>query len=82
MRPARDLKMNLYQAQRHAEKNGYDSEEFTAFFPAGPRRCKWLDAYFGMFTIEGLDDGFVMVGHIDSEYPDLVCLPATEPAEA
>lgn len=74
--------MNLYQAQRHAEKNGHDSEEFTAFFPAGPKMCKWLDAYFGMFTIEGLDGGFVMVRQIDAEYPDLVCELINENAEA
>lgn len=74
--------MNLYQAQRHAEDNGHDSEEFTAFFPTGPRRCKWLDAYFGMFTIEGFDDGFVMVRQIDQEYPDLVCELLSERATA
>lgn len=50
-------------------------------FPAGPKKCKWLDAYLGMFTIEGVDGGFVMVGQIDEKYPDLICLPINENAD-
>ena len=67
--------MNLYQAQRHAEENGFDSEKFIAFFPAGPKVCTWLDAYFGMFLIDGEGDGFVMVRQIDELLPNLICEP-------
>ena len=66
--------MNLYQCQKHAERNGFDSVKFTAHFPAGPKQCQWLDAYFGMFKIEGLtDDNFVTVKQIDDMFPALVC---------
>jgi hypothetical protein len=73
--------MNLYQAQRHAEDNGYDSEKFIAFFPAGTKVCKWIDAYFGMFNIEGTGDGFVMVRDVDDMCPNLVCEPITPGAD-
>ena len=64
--------MNLYQCQKHAESNGFDSLEFIAHFPAGAKKCKWLDAYFGMFEVEGMD-GFVMTKDIDKMFPSLVC---------
>lgn len=64
--------MNLYQCEKYAESNGFDSLEFIAHFPAGPKKCKWLDAYFGMFEIEGID-GFVMTKDVDKMYPSLVC---------
>lgn len=64
--------MNLYQCKKYAKDNGFDSVEFIAKFPTGDRKCKWLDAYFGMFEIEGLD-GFVMANGIDEMFPSLVC---------
>ena len=67
--------MNLYQCEKYAQKNGFDSVEFIAIFPAGPKKCRWLDAYFGMFQIDGLGDGFVMTRNIDEMFPDLVCEP-------
>jgi hypothetical protein len=65
--------MNLYQCQKYAEKNGFDSVEFTAVFPSGPKKCQWLDAYFGLFKVEGLGDGFVTTKEIDEMFPDLTC---------
>ncbi len=68
--------MNIYQAQRYAEENDqFQGGKFIAIFPAGPKVCTWLDAYFGMFTIEGIEDGFVMVKQIDDAYPNLLCQP-------
>lgn len=64
--------MNLYQCEKYAKDNGFDSLEFIAKFPTGDRKCKWLDAYFGMFEIEGID-GFVMANNIDEMFPSLVC---------
>lgn len=64
--------MNLYQCQQYAEREGFDSVKFLANFPVGTRVCTWLDAYFGMFQIEGMD-GFVMVRDIDSQFPSLDC---------
>lgn len=67
--------MSIHQCERLAKEDGFDRMKFTALFPAGPRVCTWLDAYFGMFQIEGLGDGFVMVNQIDDAFPDLVCIP-------
>lgn len=67
--------MNIYQEQRRAKEDGFDKAEFVALFPAGLRHCKWVDAYFGLFTIDGLGDGFVTVEQIDDQFPDLLCLP-------
>lgn len=75
--------MNLYQCQKWAEENDFDSAEFYADFPAGRMKCKWLDAYFGMFNIPNvIDDSFLMVSDIDEQYPDLVCEPITSESEA
>jgi hypothetical protein len=68
--------MNLYQCQKWAEKNGFDTAEFYADFPVGNMKCKWLDAYFGMFIIPGvMDKDFLMVSQIDELFPNLVCTP-------
>lgn len=69
----RKNKMNLYQCENYAKTNGFDSVEFIALFPAGPKKCRWLDAYFGMFQIDGVGDGFVMTRDIDKMFPDLEC---------
>ncbi len=70
--------MNLYQCQKWAEKNGFDSCEFYAEFPIGKTKCKWLDAYFGMLEIPNLGKGFLMVGDIDKMFPNLTCEPIEE----
>lgn len=66
--------MNLYQCEAYAKDHGFDSVKFVALFPAGPKKCQWLDAYFGMFKIEGMEDGFVMTRTIDPMFPDLICV--------
>ena len=70
--------MNLYQNQEKAKEIGFDKAKFTAFFPAGPIECQWLDAYMGLLKVdaEGMRDGFVMTKQIDEAFPDLV---VTEP---
>jgi len=68
--------MNLYQCQKWAEANGFDTAEFYANFPKGEMKCKWLDAYFGFFIIpEITDQEFMMVNQIDKLFPNLVCTP-------
>ena len=64
--------MTLKDCEERAKEEGFDSMEFTAFFPAGPKKCVWLDAYMGLFRVEGLD-GFVMVSQMEKMFPDLVC---------
>jgi hypothetical protein len=63
--------MNIYQCMKKAQEIGFDSAKFTAIFPTGMKECKWLDAYMGILTIEGIDDGFVTVCQIDDMFPDL-----------
>ena len=66
--------MNLYQCQKWAEKNEFDTAEFYAYFPKGMMKCKWLDAYFGMFIIPELTNKeFMMVSQIDDMFPNLIC---------
>ena len=68
--------MNLYQCQKWAEKNEFDTAEFYAYFPKGMMKCKWLDAYFGMFIIPELTNKeFMTVSQIDEMFPTLVCTP-------
>lgn len=62
--------MNLYQAQRAAKDRRQMDGEFMIVFPVGPRKCRWIDPYFGFFEIDGID-GFVRVDDIDRQYPDL-----------
>lgn len=64
--------MNLYQCEAYAKKNGFDTVKFETDFPAGTRQCKWLDAYFGFFEVDGME-GFVTTSQIDEMFPDLVC---------
>ena len=65
--------MNLYQCEKYAKDNGFDSVKFVAKFPTGDRTCQWLDAYFGFFKIEGVGDGFVTTNQIDEMFPKLEC---------
>lgn len=74
--------MSLTECERLAKEVGFDSMRFMAMFPAGPKTCKWLDAYFGLFMIEELGDGFMSVDAVDDRFPDLVCVPLLEEAEA
>jgi hypothetical protein len=59
--------------QEYAKSNGFDSLRFVGFFPSGPRDCKWLDAYFGLIEVEGME-GFVTVGQLDEIAPDALCV--------
>jgi len=70
--------MNIYQCQKLGQKEGFDSAEFLAFFPSGIKRCQWLDAYFGFFKVEGLDDGFLTVDQIDEMFPKLECFAVSK----
>lgn len=56
----KDGKMNIHQCQEIAKRGGYDKMKFDLVGPKGRKSCKWLDAYMGLFTMEG-SDGFLMV---------------------
>ena len=67
--------MNLHQCEKWAQDSGFDKAEFYADFPAGRQKCRWLDAYFGMFEVPGVAEGFLMVKDVDEVFPNLVCEP-------
>jgi hypothetical protein len=50
---------SILQCQEIAKELGYNSMTFDLCGPKGKKSCKWLDAYYGMFTIEG-EEGFYM----------------------
>ena len=58
------LGMDIYRAERLAQKHGFDSCTMTCLNEKGGILTgKWLDAYFGCFQPEGVD-GFVLVSDL------------------
>jgi len=51
-------KNTLAQCQEIAKELGHDSVTFELCGPKAKLKCKWLDAYYGFFTIDG-QDGFI-----------------------
>lgn len=45
----KSIGMDLYRAEKLAQKHGYDSCTMTVIGPDGVLYGKWLDAYFGLF---------------------------------
>lgn len=64
-------RMNILQCQKMAQDIGYDSATFDLCGPKGRLKCKWLDAYLGLFRQEG-EDGFMSVQTFQF-LPDLWC---------
>lgn len=59
-------KVSIQQCQRLAEDLGHDKMTFDLVGPKGRIRCKWLDAYFGMFQQVGKDEGkFMMASELE-----------------
>ncbi|MER9176674.1 hypothetical protein NKH72_24235 [Mesorhizobium sp. M0955] len=50
---------DMLRIQQEAKAKGFDSAEFYISAPKGVFKAKWLDAYFGLFTIPALSDGFL-----------------------
>ena len=64
--------MTIHECERKAQIEGFDRCLFTAGFPAGPRLCRWLDAYLGGYLVEGLS-GVVNTGLTEQMFPGLEC---------
>jgi len=64
--------VSILQCQEIAKDvDASDSMTFELHGPKGKKKAKWLDAYMGLFQIEG-EDGFFMVK--DFKYaPGLIC---------
>jgi len=50
----------MYECEELAKDHGFDKATFDLCGPFGRKKAKWLDAYFGMFCLEG-DKGFMTV---------------------
>lgn len=51
-------KMTFAQCARKAkDMNGHDSARFEVVGPGGRMGARWLDAYFGLFMLDG-EEGF------------------------
>lgn len=72
---------NWYRFQNYAKDNGYDRLEFSLFTADGFKKCKWLDAYMGLFTLEGVN-GFLMVRDADEHMPNPTILVDEKEDEA
>jgi len=68
--------MTIRECEREAQQLGYDRCTFVAKFPAGKKKCRWGDAYMGLFMIEGIE-GFSTVNKVDHMFPGLECFDLT-----
>jgi len=64
-------KMSIQQCESLAKKFDYDGATFDLCGPKGRIKAKWLDAYMGIFMLEG-SDGFNMTNQFEFN-PDVWC---------
>lgn len=65
--------MNLIQCEEFAKNNdGFNSLRFLAVFPSGVFQCRWLDAYMGLLTIDGVTDekSFLTINNLKAALGD------------
>ena len=68
-------RLSILQCEELAKEIGFDKMTFDLVGPNGRLKCKWLDAYFGMFMViePGQEsEGFIMSRQIMFT-PDLYC---------
>ena len=57
--------MDIVECQAKAKEKGFDTATFTLVGPGGKLKCRWIDAYFGSFIVDG-QDGFNTVDQVRS----------------
>lgn len=57
-------KMTLHQCESLAKDVGFDGATFEFCGPLGCKKAKWVDAYFGLFEIEG-QEGVLMTKQLE-----------------
>lgn len=64
--------MRILELQKYAQENGFDSLEFKFTNILGKElNGRWIDAYFGLFWIEGMDENtFMTVNQFRQEVGD------------
>lgn len=65
-------KPTIHQCQEIAKDMGFDSTTFDLCGPTGKLKCRWLDAYFGLFVTDDNTDTFISVSQIEF-VPDIWC---------
>ena len=80
------LNMTLQECEQFAQDNDcHDSLKFMAKFPSGTFMCKWIDAYYGLMSIEGVTDEnqFISIGtlkqNLGADFSKVVCVPLGVP---
>ena len=56
-------RMSILQCEALAKDIGFDSATFDLCGPNGRMKAKWLDAYMGIFQIDG-QEGFIMTSQV------------------
>lgn len=75
-------RMTIIQCEAIAKDIGFDCATFDLCGPKGRMKAKWLDAYMGMFEIEG-QAGFILTRQVQFA-ENLWCenlMPANKPDE-
>lgn len=55
--------MKIHELEAYAQEHGFDSVQFSFINLMGKEiKCQWLDAYMGLFKMEGIE-GFCTVGN-------------------
>lgn len=63
-------KMSLVECEDRAKDEGFDTATFDIVGANGTMKAKWLDAYMGMFQIEG-QKGFLMTNDAKHHFRQL-----------
>ena len=66
--------MNIYECERYAKENMDSDTRFILLLRnESPKSCKWIDAHFGSFAIEG-ENGFLMSYQVQKMTPNHECV--------
>ncbi len=66
--------ISITECEKLAQDVGHNSTEFHLVGPFGIKDAKWLDAYFGFLTFDGLEAGKMASASQLEQIPGLVCL--------
>lgn len=67
-------RISILQCQELAKKIGFNTTTFDLVGPTGKLKCKWIDAYYGIFEV--IEPGQIKNGFIAKEImfvPDIYC---------
>jgi hypothetical protein len=74
--------MNLTECQQHAiDIDCYNSLRFTATFPSGTFFCQWVDAHFGLISVDGITKGDEFISmrslkeRLGDDFDNVGCIP-------